>query len=137
MDNNKGIEITIVHIHEQINRLNGSVEKLADNQSRMNEVLIRNTQIVDEHQRRSISLESWVDGLEKRLTDIAVSVGIVDKDVKRVDDEIRPIKEHVAEVTKIVSFIKGVSPVLKVILMLVTLISSAYGLFVFINSLKG
>lgn len=137
MDNNKGIEITIVHIHEQINRLNGSVEKLADNQNRMNEVLIRNTQIVDEHQRRSISLESWVDGLEKRLTDIAVSVGIVDKDVKRVDDEIRPIKEHVAEVTKIVSFIKGVSPVLKVILMLVTLISSAYGLFVFINSLKG
>lgn len=137
MDNNKGIEITIVHIHEQINRLNGSVEKLADNQNRMNEVLIRNTQIVDEHQRRSISLESWVDGLEKRLTDIAVSVGIVDKDVKRVDDEIKPIKEHVAEVASIVSFIKGISPVLKVILMLVTLISSAYGLFVFINSLKG
>lgn len=125
---NKAIVVSIDFLKEQIKTLNDSVVKLSDHQVEMNNVLIENTVIVKEHERRSLAIEGWAKEANTFLQTISSKIESIDK-------EIDPIQTHVQKVSKIVNFLDGVPVVLKVTVFVLTIISSLYGAFVIIHTL--
>lgn len=66
----------------KFDRLEAKLDSMDSKLDKVEVVLAQNTQILDEHQRRSIALEQYVEKLETHLT-----------------SEIAPVKMHVERIT--------------------------------------
>lgn len=130
---NKSLEFEF--LKEQISQINKNVEKLADSQADMNTVLIENTVIVREHERRSTAIESWASKFESRMGNFTSGLNTLNNDCIRIEKDLTPIKNHVKRVNKIVNFMDGVPVVLKVTVLVLTIVSSMYGFFMVIHTL--
>jgi methyl-accepting chemotaxis protein len=130
---NKSIEFEF--LREQISQINKNVEKLADSQIKMNSVLIENTVIVKEHERRSTAFEGWAAKFEERMGSLNLGMSNVNSELIRIDEELKPIRSHVKKVSKIINFIDGVPVLLKFTVLVFTILSAMYGAFLVIHSL--
>jgi methyl-accepting chemotaxis protein len=131
---NKQVEINLERIKEKIDNLNNHIVKISNNQEDMNRVLIENTIIVREHERRSTAFESWAEVAKENMSVMTITLNKIAHHVDLVEDQIEPIKQHVDRVNKIVNFINGIPAVVKVIVGFITILSALYGLFIFISS---
>jgi DNA repair exonuclease SbcCD ATPase subunit len=68
-------------LKQDLDRVETKIDKLDARQDRMELVLVQNTQILDEHQRRSLALESYVEQLEAKM-----------------HNDIKPVLDHVVTV---------------------------------------
>jgi len=132
---NKSIAVSIDFLREQVRSLNETVEKIADSQLEMNKVLIENTVIVKEHERRSTAFEGWAVEANKTLRDVSFSVNRLHGEIIYVEKQLTPIQTHITKVTKIVNFLDGVPVTLKVIVLSGTVLSALYGVFIVIHTL--
>lgn len=82
--NELSVQLSVVHT--TLGFQAKSLDKLTENQEEANKILLRNTQTVEEHHRRSLLLEA---------------------EVKRVDAEVENINEHVIEVRGVIKFAKA------------------------------
>lgn len=125
---NKALAVSIEFLKDQIKSLNENVEKISDSQIEMNKVLIENTIIVKEHERRSLAIEGWAKEANNVLQAISTKTEVIDK-------ELTDMQTHVNKVSKIVNFLSGVPVVVKVIVSVFTVLSSLYGAFIIFHTL--
>jgi len=134
-ENDKLIQMSIKHLHDQVSSLSNAVQKLADNQTAMNEILIRNTVTVEDHHKRSTTIEIWAAKVEDRYAETNKAVIDISNTIQNLNKTVTKHDAHVTRVDKIVNFIDGIPVVLKVVLMIVTIVSGLYGLFTFIQKI--
>lgn len=131
----KSFEINFMYIRDHLENISTKIEKLNDKQEAMNVVLTENTVIVKEHERRSTTHEKWAEKTEERFNTALNNITVIDSNVRRIDDDLVPIKKHVKKVAKVFNFLTGIPVVLKIAIMIITIASSVYGICVLIFQL--
>lgn len=121
------LKLQFQQINDKLNHHNNLFEKLFDRMDSMNNVLIKNTAIVDEHQKRSTQMENVMGSYKVQLETLSIKMTKIHGDLERVDADVKPIKAHVAEMTGFMGFVKGMPSFLKIIILLLTLLTSGYG----------
>jgi len=131
------IEVHMDHINNRLDKFDNLFSKLFDRQDEFSRILERNTVIVDEHHKRSTNLETIVNSIKSALEALANKFTLLENDVNKIEADVEPIKAHVKNVDVVFHIWSSVPKVMKFIVLLLTLISSCYGIFTMFKSILG
>jgi t-SNARE complex subunit (syntaxin) len=108
-------ELHIKSINTSIEKMDNSIIKIFERQDQMNVTLAKNTVVVREHHLRSTRLENITEEMLQTIQNISTELSKVKLEVKRLDNDVKPIKEHVGNLDKSVTFITNLPKAVKLI----------------------
>lgn len=99
------LEAHLYHIRESLGRLESDVRSLTKAQRAHEKVLLRNTITVEDHRKRSDTLEANQATFVQTQQAMIRSIEDLTLKVKEVDLELQPIKKHVKTVSRLTSLL--------------------------------
>lgn len=130
----KLLNLHFENINSSLNRVEGNVGKLFERQDKMNIILAKNTTVMTQHHERSTKLEVIQEKANETLEKAIAKLTIVEHDLKALEKEVEPVKNHVEKINKTVFFLEGIPTSIKVIASIVVAVSSVLGFyFTYIN----
>ena len=135
-DNNTLLEIQFKQIFDKLKSNEELINKIFERLDNMNSILQRNTVVVEEHHKRSTTLENMMASHEKVLHELAMSIqklnsrmDVFDNQLQRTNNDIRPLKNKVENLGRFALFIDGIPSVITFSISILTLISLGYAVF--------
>lgn len=135
MSDKNMIEIHTASVNQRLDRVENTMGKIFDKLDESAQILAKLTVIVEEHQKRSNTLEKMFHVMRDSFAKLHLDWVRLAQDHSDLKDEIIPIKDHVNKVSKVVNFLSGVPTVVKGVVLVFTLVTSSYGAFAIIKML--
>lgn len=133
-DQNSYLEIQFKQIFDKLGRVDVQLGKVFDRMDKQNGVLQRNTVVVEEHHKRSTTLENMMGQHEKAIHEIVVSLQKLNSRLdlhelgqENSEKENKKYKEKVDKLDGITVFFGGIPFLVKLAVGLLTTITLSFG----------
>lgn len=131
---------TLVKLLDVVNVMNDNISGVKDAVSDLKVNIGKNNVILDQHHKRSTHIEGVVEVMHNILSEITSNLKEISGRVHRLDvemkehvesteAELKPIKKHVSSVQRFITVMSSIPSFFKILIGLVTLATSVYGLY--------
>lgn len=129
---------TMVKLFGLVENVNSNVISVNKEITELKVNVAENNVILEQHHARSTHLEGIVDVVRESMNELTNKTVAINTNVKNIDNDLRPIKQHVKKVNRYITLVNGIPLVFKFIISLFVLTSSGYGFYsVIVKLLKG
>jgi hypothetical protein len=134
-DDDRLLVVQLEAINGRLDRNDTNIGKVFDGINDMRVVLERNTHIVDEHHRRSLSLEKMQIQVQKRVNASEREVSEIKNSLNGLVGRLGPVESHVKEVSGFVHFFFGLPRAAKFLTVIFSFLIGAYGVIAIIRDI--
>ncbi len=134
-EQNQYLEIQFKQIFDKLNRFDHQFNKVFDRMDKQNGVLQRNTVVVEEHHKRSTTLENMMAQHEKAINEITISLQKLNSRLdlhvlaqENYEKSNERYKEKVDKLDNITVFFSGLPTFFKLVIAILTMTSFGFSI---------
>lgn len=119
----------MLKLFDLVESVNETLAKVNDEVTSLKVNMGKNNVVLKQHHSRSTHLEGIVETVQSALAELTRKITSINTNVKNVDNDLKPIKEHVKKVDKYITIASGIPLFFKLIFWGFIFVSSAYGCY--------